>query len=81
MNKQCDCKLCEHSRWVDAVVDTRDVDKLIELVRDMQDDACNMGHDNDYMTCVLNGSWPTAVEQLERALVKAKEIAKTRPAE
>ena len=40
-----------------------------------------ISEDLNYNEAILDGSWPSAVEQLERALIKAKEIAAERKAE
>lgn len=74
----CTCALCEYSRKVDAIIESRDPDKLIELVRELHNTNYNIGADLEYCQCVLNGSWPSAVEQLELALTRAKQIQKER---
>jgi hypothetical protein len=70
--KTCDCTICKYSRKVEGVIERRDPDELIAVVKELMDASYNMGHDLDYANCVLDGSWPSAVEQLERALERAK---------
>lgn len=70
----CQCEFCKLSRHADEVIATRDPDALILLVEELLNMICNIGEDRSYKSCILDGSWPSAVEQLERALDKAKKI-------
>jgi nitrate reductase NapAB chaperone NapD len=69
--EQCECKECVYSRKVLSVIEGRDVDKLIETINELMDLNVNIGFDLDYHKCVMNGSWPSSVEQLSTALVKS----------
>jgi transcriptional regulator of acetoin/glycerol metabolism len=69
----CDCKYCKRSQEIDAIIASRDVDELVKLIRETQEYEANIALDLEVCEAVLDGSWPGAVEQLERALVKAKE--------
>jgi orotate phosphoribosyltransferase len=70
--KPCQCNICAYSRKVSAVIATRDADQLIGVVNELMNATYNMGEDLSYTQCVLNGSWPSSVRQLEEALEKAK---------
>ena len=69
---KCNCKQCEYSRKVDEIIETKDVDSLIKLVRELMNSYCNISADLDYANCILDGSWPFAGEILEKALEKYK---------
>lgn len=67
---KCTCRICEEIKKVNAVIDSRDPDQLIALVRDLFTRVANLEQDNDYYECILNGSWPSAKMILENALSK-----------
>ena len=69
---QCNCDLCLYSRKVRGIISRRNVDELIATVNELMDANHNVGFDLEVAESVLNGSWPSAVAQLERALEKAK---------
>lgn len=56
------------------VIKGRDVEKLILLARDLHEQLCNTEEDLNYLQVVFDGSWPTAVEQLTKALERAKTL-------
>lgn len=68
----CNCSLCLYSRRVRGIISRRNVDELIATVNELMDANYGIGEDLDVAEAVLNGSWPSAVSQLERALEKAK---------
>ena len=49
-----------------------DKPSLVGVIRELEDALAHTEEDLSYAKAVLNGSWPTAVEQLEKALVKAR---------
>lgn len=71
-HNECICRLCEKSRKLTDIISRRNVDELIVAVDDLHNENYNIGADLEYLQCVMNGSWPSAVEQLERALEMAK---------
>lgn len=72
--KDCPCPLCVHWRKCDTAIAARDTDALIGLVREMNDDAADMGEDLDRLSAIMDGSWHNAVPILERALARAKAV-------
>jgi hypothetical protein len=74
-SRKCDCAQCVFHAEAKRAMDDRDTDTLIRLLNKAMDDICNIGEDLSYHKCVLNGSWGSAVEQLERALEKARKTA------
>lgn len=70
--RTCECRLCVYSRKVDGIIERRNVDELIELVKELMNTNYCIGEDLNYHQCIMDGSWPSAVQQLEKALEKAK---------
>jgi hypothetical protein len=50
------------------------------LINDLMNQLVQVEEDLSYHEVVLNGSWPSSVEILERALATAKTRAAERPA-
>lgn len=67
----CDCRICRLGRRVKTTVAERDTDKLIALVNDLSDLWFHTDFDNDYYRCIMDGSWPSAKEILQRAMDRA----------
>lgn len=72
LRRGCDCKLCNEHAFIREAIANRDVDKLIALLEKMSNDICNISMDANYNECILDGSWPSSIRQLEEALVKAR---------
>jgi hypothetical protein len=73
-SEKCNCDICKEDERVDAIIAARDVDELIKLVNQQRDKMANIDDDLDYHKCILNGSWPSAVEILGKALERAKKL-------
>ena len=61
----------EHNRVL-GIIEKRDVNELITLVNDLEDYRLDLEADIEYYHCIMDGSWPSSVEQLTNALDKAK---------
>ena len=70
--KACDCSQCVLHRRYYAAVKERDFDALAELAHDALDELANVGAEGDYLRVISDGSWPSAVEHLEKWLARAK---------
>lgn len=70
--RTCNCYLCAYSRRVDNVIKSADTVMMTATINELMDANYNIGADLEYDEAVLDGSWPSAVEILERALEKAK---------
>lgn len=70
--KRCNCALCNRLRHTQDVIESRNVDRLIELVNQLENQMVNVEMDLDYRRCILNGSWPSSVAILRHALAKAE---------
>lgn len=74
---QCECDICQYGREV-----RRHLSMLSDDVRpffaDMHERLFHAEDDLDYARAVLDGSWPSAVPQLQRALDEAWRIARER---
>ena len=71
----CNCRSCEEtSRYFKIINQLSDDDK--KFMNDVYERLSHDSFDRDYYWCILNGQWPTSVEQLTRALELAKEKRK-----
>ena len=77
----CNCDLCKEDGRVDAIIAARDVDELIKLVNQQRNTIANIDNDLDYHKCIINGSWPSAVEILGKALERARKLRTDQPNE
>lgn len=68
----CNCKLCQQNRVFYAKLEALPEEQrgYFEAV---YEDLMETKMDNDYHTCILDGSWTSSVEILEAALVRAKQ--------
>ncbi len=72
IHEKCNCRFCQLSNRIDKVKLDKNTEDLIKMVDELAGLYLNESFDNDYNKAVLNGDWPTAQEQLERALENAK---------
>ena len=70
----CTCKYCEERRAFLIVANTVPNENDRKWLLNLYDQIDDERFDANYNRAVLDGSWPSAVEQLEQALAKAKEI-------
>lgn len=75
---ECACSQCERYRKIKKALAFEDVEELKQIVNELLDSVMFLEEDLDYKNCILDGSWPSAVEQLKKALKKAEKIAKER---
>ena len=72
--KECDCNICRRYRRFKKLL--LDYDFSVEdrvFLWKLLDDIYHAEADLEYKTCILDGSWPTSVEQLTRAVERAKQ--------
>jgi hypothetical protein len=69
----CDCPWCTRDRVWDGIVASRDTEALLKLIVELRNELCETAECLAYREAIMNGSWPTALEQLEEALKRAKE--------
>lgn len=67
------CALCARSILIRRTVRSGSRTQIMRLVRQLEDDLSLTENDREAQACILNGTWPSAVEQLEAALVLARE--------
>ena len=67
----CNCPTCTRGRKVTAVLDSNEPDSIKVLCRSLYEALCETEDSLDHLTAILDGSWPSAVEQLTAALDKA----------
>lgn len=69
----CTCSICKRSKKIDAVISSGSTEVMATFIRELQSEICCLEEDLNYRMCIMSGDWPTAVEKLERALLKARE--------
>lgn len=74
-NKPCECQFCKESKRIQSIWKKLPPEDA-KWLKDFYNMHINMAEDLSVKECVLNGSWPSSVEQLTEALKKAKEIRK-----
>jgi bacterioferritin-associated ferredoxin len=68
----CTCEICVDGREYHRILaGLSDTDKL--WMESYYEKICNAAMDANVNQAILDGSWGSAVEQLEEALVKAKQ--------
>lgn len=67
----CHCRLCARRREIAAIVETGTREQLVATIRELQSDLCSAEEDQSYYRAILDGSWPTATQQLCDALGNA----------
>jgi hypothetical protein len=72
MSKICQCTVCVNGRMFRHKLEQLPEDQR-GYFESLYEDLMEKQMDNDYKSCILDGSWPGSVEILERALANAKE--------
>lgn len=73
-DKPCTCALCKESKRMRSIIKKLGP-KDAKWLRDFYNNHYNMAGELEMKTVILDGSWPSAVEQLTEALKKAKAKA------
>lgn len=68
---KCQCRHCVRDREIDRIISARDTDAMIAMIRELQNENCDIGEDLCYHKAILEGSWPSATRQLCEALGRA----------
>lgn len=77
--KKCKCGWCKlYARYKRAMA-SKSLKKLRAFTEKVFDLYNHTSEDLNYRQAILDGSWPTAIEQLERALNNAREFQAARP--
>lgn len=69
----CNCDVCNNNRSHDAHIQMipESERQFFEMIYDQ---LLNTQFDNEYYKAIMEGSWPSAVPILERALANAKQM-------
>jgi len=73
-NYKCNCRICKLHKLEQKALRSNNIGFVKKTLKEFAGLYGDANYDNDYYRCVMNGSWPSAVEQLEEALEKAKKI-------
>lgn len=76
--RTCKCPLCLRHRRMDSLIKRGNRKQLCEAVEELLDHLCDVEADLNYHQVIMDGSWPSAVEQLQKSLKRAKLLAKRR---
>lgn len=68
----CQCALCTRHRHVRATIQSGTREELCKLIDELSEQLLEVECDRDYRAAILDGSWPGAVELLQRALKDAE---------
>lgn len=77
----CDCQWCKLSEKIHSIKDKTECIEARDLIDYLANELIMTSEDNNYNEVVMNGSWPTSVEILTRALENAKSIKRQRERE
>jgi len=69
---QCDCRIHVRHRRIETVKEHGERKELVALIDELLNDLEKTEEELDHDEAILKGTWPNAVEILERALEKAK---------
>lgn len=72
--KKCDCEFCKLNALRTKALESDDIEVVKEALKEFSDLWLCVDEDLNYNMCVLDGSWPTAPEQLRRGLAKARKL-------
>ena len=73
MSKHCQCFICKHGRRYYRIIKGLPKSQH-KFMSEHYDGFLNVAEDNEVKGMILDGDWPSAVEQLTVALAKAKII-------
>ena len=73
--QECQCDWCQNiSKPAEEAMKSRDPDKLINILTICLNHICQIEFDLDHENAIADGSWPSAVEILEKRLVNAVKV-------
>ena len=70
----CHCDWCKLSDRIKAAKASTDSEEAKDMIDYLANELIMTSEDNNYHDAIMDGSWPSAVEQLERALENAKNV-------
>jgi len=73
----CNCYYCMRGRKITAAIRERNTDTLITLLKELSNRMIMAEFDVEYFRSIFDGSWPSSIEILEKALLKAKGCSGT----
>lgn len=72
--RMCNCETCVRSRRWNEIVERRNVEELLELIREIRDHLCNVEEDLSIKDCILSGQWPTSDVYAKKMLVNFEKF-------
>lgn len=78
-NRVCTCETCVRSRKWNEIVERKNTEELLELIREIRNILCYVEEDLSIKECILNGEWPTSDVYAKRMLEKFEKNKLTYP--
>ncbi len=72
--KKCESELCKLNALRTKALESDDIEVVKEALKKFSDLWLNVDEDLNYHMCILDGSFPSAPEQLRRGLAKARKL-------
>lgn len=73
---KCVCEWCLLNKEMKETIAAGEIEDLINLIKKLADKLINIGFDNSYYECLLNGSWEGGESILTKVLEKYKNVEK-----
>lgn len=72
---KCECGRCIRMSEAKKIIESGSDERKKQLIIDLLDNLANTEMESEHAEMILDGTWPNAVDILERSLVKARQIA------
>ena len=70
----CKCRLCIRHRRMDSLRKRGTRKQLVAALDELMNHLCDVEADLNYHQVIMDGSWPSSVEQLQKALKRARKV-------
>jgi len=77
--RKCKCDHCKLSAEIERVRKTGDFADAMKMVDYLSNELVQSQADENYHSAIMEGSWPSSVEILTRALANAKNFQREEP--
>lgn len=73
-HKESECEFCQLNKLREEALASDDIELVKETLKEFSDLWLCVNEDLNYHMCILDGSFPSAPEQLRRGLAKARKL-------
>lgn len=74
--KICNCRFCVRSRRWNEIVERKNTEELLELIKELRNDLCCAEEELSIKECILSGQWPTSDVYAKRMLENFEKMQK-----